>query len=327
MYAMFEALYPDSYVRNEPNADGTFTEEPGYTETVTSNLTPFWKDNSTFYTSQTAKSTTQFGYCYPETQSWNYSTTALYQKSIQAALKKLYGTTISSSGAIPLPALGTLTAVSRFQQVNGAANGKPIPPSVPSREINAEKSSESSGAVSTDGIDIESEIQHEDVSLLSKIGDKIKNATAKAGPLVQQDNGSVMNTLIDGALDSTAYSKHKEWIINIRVQKHCLRGPFSIHCFLGPVPSSTSSWLTHANNVGTCSILGSDRTTTSCDKCKTDADRNLIVTGVVMLTDALYDELTKGNLQSLMPADVEPYLARMLHWRVTQVGPTCLLST
>jgi tyrosinase len=322
MFAMFQALYPDSYVEDEPTSDGTFTEKPGSTETVTSDLTPFWKDSSTFHTSESAKATVPLGYAYPETQSWNYSTQALYQKSVRAALKKLYGTTTSSSGAIPLPPLGSLTAAPGFREGNGTANGKSILRPVVSREINVEESSKSSAPISPVKADTSNNKQHEDTSLLSKINGKIKNATVKPGPLVHQDNGPVIDTFSDDTSDTsdtTTFPEYKEWIINIRAQKHCLGGPFQVHCFLGPVPADTGSWLIHANNVGTCSILGSNPATTSCEKCKADANKGLIVTGVVLFTEALRDAILQGSLQSLMPVHVEPYLVEMLHWRITQV--------
>ncbi len=321
MFAIFQALHPDSYVEDEPISDGTFTEPPGYTETVTSDLTPFWKDNSTFHTSETAKDTIPLGYAYPETQPWNYSTQALYQKSVRAALKKLYGATVSDSEAITLPLPGSLTAAAGSQQGNREANGKPILPPVLRREINAEETSKVAAPVRAVETDSNNNKQHEETSW--RISGKIKSITANAGS--HQGDGPVMNTLSIDRRDAATPPKHKEWIINIRVQKHCLAGPFQVHCFLGPVPSDANSWLTHANNVGTCSILGSNPTTTSCEKCKTDASKGLIVTGVLPLTEPLRDALLQGNLPSLRPADVEPFLAKMLHWRVTQVR-ACSIS-
>jgi tyrosinase len=318
MFAIFQALHPNSYVEDEPTSDGTFTEPPGYTETVTSDLTPFWKDSSTFHTPETAKATIPLGYAYPETQSWN-STPALYQKSVRAALKRLYGTTISSSGAISLPPPGSLTAVAGFKQVNGTLNGKPVLPPVLSREINVEDVSKNSAVISTVEIDTDHNKQVANTSLVSSISGRIKSATGKVESQVRQGDGPLLNSSSDGASDATAPGEYKEWITNIRVQKHSLRGTLQVHVFLGDVPADANSWLTHANNVGTCSILGSNPATTSCEKCKKDASRGLIVTGVVPLTEAMLAAILQGNLRSLNAEDVVPYLAKMLHWRVTQV--------
>ena len=114
--------------------------------------------------------------------------------------------------------------------------------------------------------------------------------------------------------------KYNEWITNIRVQKHCLAGTFQVHIFLGDVPTNLNDWLTHDNNVGTFGVLGSNPRTTGCEKCKADADRGLIVTGVIPLTEALLDVIAQGQIRSLDRDDVVPYLTKMLHWRITKVS-------
>jgi tyrosinase len=93
-----------------------------------------------------------------------------------------------------------------------------------------------------------------------------------------------------------------------------------VHIFLGEIPTSADDYLTHENNVGTSCVLGSNPANTSCEKCKTDADKALIVTGAIPLTEALLSAISQGSLNSLDVADVEPYLAKNLHWRVTQVS-------
>lgn len=92
-----------------------------------------------------------------------------------------------------------------------------------------------------------------------------------------------------------------------------LKERFKVHVFFGSVPTDLNSWLTHANNVGTCSILGSNPATTSCEKCKTDARKGLIVTGAVPLTSTMREAILEGNLRGLKTEDVEPYLTKMLH--------------
>src|SRR4030088_476099 len=91
---MWQALYPNSYVEPEPSTSGTFTRIAGDTEDGSSPLTPFWKNPSTFHTSQSARSTQDFGYAYPETQSWNFSSPSAYQQDVKAAINRLYGTTV-----------------------------------------------------------------------------------------------------------------------------------------------------------------------------------------------------------------------------------------
>jgi tyrosinase len=319
MFALFQAINPSSYVVDEPTSDGTFTEPPGYIETVTSDLTPFWKDASTFHTPETAQSTISLGYAYPETQSWNYKTTDSYQASVKAAIKALYEKKSFSSNAIPSRTKESLKAAPGFQQVSAGPNDKPIVPPTLEREIKVKESIKSPASAIAPEVDNGKNKHHEDTSLLSKINDKIRTATEQVGSLIHQGHGSTLNRASDNATAAMTAHKQIVWIINIRVKKHCLGGPFQIHCFLGDVPSDTDMWLTDANNVGTCSILGSNPATTNCEKCKTDASKGLIVTGVIPLTECLRDAILQGNLPSLNPVDVEPYLAKKLHWRVTQV--------
>jgi Tyosinase C-terminal domain len=114
--------------------------------------------------------------------------------------------------------------------------------------------------------------------------------------------------------------KYKEWIANIRAPKHCLGGTYQVHIFIGDVPGDTGAWVVHDNNVGTYTVLGSNPQTTSCEKCRRDAGRELIVTGIIPLTEALTDLIGAGEFRSLEANDVVPYLKENLNWRITQVS-------
>lgn len=113
--------------------------------------------------------------------------------------------------------------------------------------------------------------------------------------------------------------KYTDWIVNIRVEKHTLPSTFGIMVFLGDVPSDPESWSTSHELVGKMSVLaqGPD---TSCDKCKHDQATGMLITGIVPLTEALVDKVHDGDVASLGPNDVEPYLMKNLHWRVKLLG-------
>jgi tyrosinase len=289
MFALWQVLHPDSYVEPQPAPQGgTFTRVGGDTEDVDSDLTPFWSDPSTFYSSATAKGTNSFGYAYPETQSWKFSDTASYQQSVRRAISKLYGATVPVSGVTRVaPVLGPKVAAG-IKPSDKESNGKPVL----SRSLE-----ETDPVKASPG----------------------KNGVSKALEIAELD-GVPAQKPSDGTHHPKPGTKYKEWIANIRVQKHTLGGPFQVHIFLGDVPVDTDSWLVHDDNVGTFSVLGSDPATTRCEKCKTDAANGLIVTGVIPLTEALLDSIAAGYISSLEPEQVVPYLAKMLHWRVTQVS-------
>lgn len=120
--------------------------------------------------------------------------------------------------------------------------------------------------------------------------------------------------------DLTTNGKYLEWIVNLRVEKHTLGGTFSVHIFLGEFErDDASAWRTTENKVGSFNVLG-DGQNTGCDKCKSDRERQLVVTGQVPLTLALAERYLAGDLANLKPESVIPYLQTHLHWRITFVS-------
>lgn len=67
------------------------TTNVGATESITTGLTPFWESPDSFWTSEGARKTGTFGYAYPETQSWKFSTPQQYSSNIRATIRQLYG--------------------------------------------------------------------------------------------------------------------------------------------------------------------------------------------------------------------------------------------
>ncbi|KAF4556805.1 Tyrosinase-like protein 7 [Elsinoe fawcettii] len=112
-------------------------------------------------------------------------------------------------------------------------------------------------------------------------------------------------------------SHRREWEAFVRVNRFAVAGSYNIHVFLGPVPDHPADWLLSPNLVGTVSIL-SPRNIASCQNCQRqrDAPGGLQVSGVVYLTDALYEKLD-GDVS----ADaVVPYLKSNLSWRVARAA-------
>ncbi|KAI9812447.1 MAG: hypothetical protein M1827_004678 [Pycnora praestabilis] len=90
LFAIWQAIYPDSYVTPQVDYGGTFTINSGTTEDTNTPLTPFKTDNSgTFHTPTTARSTKTFGYTYPEIVDWGVNTTQL-SANVRKAFNKLY---------------------------------------------------------------------------------------------------------------------------------------------------------------------------------------------------------------------------------------------
>lgn len=312
LFAIWQALHPDSYVVPEITADGTFTESPDSTEDANSDLTPFWLDNSTFHTAESAKSTPSFGYAYPETQSWNFANQALYQQSIRVAIKKLYGSTVLASSTNTVATFGP----------RRLSEGIDLP--VRRREAKVQESSRDPLTTHSGGFASRNDkhgMKSEKIASLSKSTDELGHANGRVKSLVHREGKICTDRVDDCTSHAIADHNYTEWVLNILVKKHGLGGPFQVHIFNGNVPVNTAEWLIHDNNVGTCSVLGSNPATTSCEKCKADANRDLTVTGTILLTETLLEAIRQGNLRSLEVVDVVPYLKKMLHWRVTQVSP------
>lgn len=67
------------------------TTNVGATESISTGLTPFWESPDSFWTSEGVRKTGIFGYAYPETQSWRFSTPQQYSSNIRASIRQLYG--------------------------------------------------------------------------------------------------------------------------------------------------------------------------------------------------------------------------------------------
>ncbi|KAL2041570.1 hypothetical protein N7G274_005952 [Stereocaulon virgatum] len=125
LFAIWQAIYPNSYTTSEVNAQGTFTISPGTNDTLYSPLTPFHSNyNGTLYTSKTARYTRHFGYSYPEVVDWGINATQL-SSNTRANLNNLYNPTGSiatrpllhkrSNGTAPCARSNATTEVIEYQ--------------------------------------------------------------------------------------------------------------------------------------------------------------------------------------------------------------------
>ena len=97
IFAIWQALYPDSYVTSEVDSFGTYTNRAGSTEDVNTPLTPFHSNTGgTLYTSTSARSTRTFGYSVPEVVDWNVSKDQLAANT-RRAVNQLYNPTGGTS--------------------------------------------------------------------------------------------------------------------------------------------------------------------------------------------------------------------------------------
>jgi tyrosinase len=90
--ALYQYMYPNSYLTSFPEYYGTYALSPGQQDTTSTPLTPFSTDSQgTFFTSATAQYLDSFGYSYPEIQDWNGQTPEELSAQLMTAVNELYG--------------------------------------------------------------------------------------------------------------------------------------------------------------------------------------------------------------------------------------------
>ncbi|SPQ18279.1 b447e784-f57a-40e5-89a7-874d54feefc1 [Thermothielavioides terrestris] len=120
--------------------------------------------------------------------------------------------------------------------------------------------------------------------------------------------------------------RYHEWVANVRVGTQALDGTFVVHFFLGDPPSDPQAWPSAPNHVGTMGVFAAAREDNRDNEGQggrtemgAHGHHDLAVSGTVPLTAALVKKVAAGELESLDPADVEPYLRANLQRRV--LGP------
>jgi tyrosinase len=93
IFAIWEAINPNSYVTPYASGLGTWMHPSGTIEDINSPLYPFHSDaQGTTFTSQNAQGTRGFGYAYPEVVDWN-KTPAQVTSDVTAIVNQIYNPT------------------------------------------------------------------------------------------------------------------------------------------------------------------------------------------------------------------------------------------
>lgn len=329
-------MNPNSYVTQQEATQETVTTEVGTLETKTTALTPFWESSDDFWTSDGVRKTETLGYAYPETQSWNFQTPAAYSANVRATVRRIYGGSslasiladsspgnLSSGAKLIVPSKASVQPASK-------ENVQPAKPSAaePSKQTSSKAAKEPASIPQVKGGDqkplAEVKAQQEEPpaeSKHTKVPLHGNNPNRKSRSMSIDPASNTSSIFPDRDLtDLTTHGKYLEWIVNVKVEKHCLGGTFTVHIFLGEFErEDPSTWRSTENKVGSFNVLG-DTENSGCGKCNRDRERNLVVTGQVPLTLALAERYLAGQVANLKPEGVIPYLQTHLHWRVTFVS-------
>lgn len=108
-----------------------------------------------------------------------------------------------------------------------------------------------------------------------------------------------------------------------------LNGTFTIYFFIGaPKPTTLAS---PADFTAAPSLAGSAHffiaPSQACDNCSRQGEAGVKVTNTTAITPILGDYIRLGQLQSLEPEHVVPFLVRELAWRVVKVQFLGIIAT
>ncbi|KAF2194899.1 Di-copper centre-containing protein [Zopfia rhizophila CBS 207.26] len=322
LWTIWQALNPSAFVIDKVAAarEANFTIAAGTRVTAETELKPFYDSSATkFWNSAGTKETTPFGYAYPETQRWVFPSEQAYQTSVRNEVTRQYGANVINNffeniAAAPAAPKDTGIAVSTSEGVSeqpvlskGFAKKAVAHPIQAAQQILHKEPAQ------------EPALKAAEVNLPPPRAEAnpappkpaAENASAPA-----PEPATVPLNVPEKFSHLVPDRTYTEWITNLRTVKHGLSQTFRVYVFLGDFNPDPASWPTEYNVVGRFTVLGRGGDT-QCSKCQQDQAEELVVTGTVPLTSALLQDIVEGQLASLKPEDVEPYLVKNLHWRVT----------
>jgi tyrosinase len=311
---MWQALNPNSYVTLKAS-EGNFTTQEGAREDANSELKPFWNKTGTkFWTSTQVKNTIDFGYAYPEVQGLTSSTTQANQAALRRTIMQQYGGNVLSNffanvgaGAAKIQT-ATLPGVST-ELTQHFVQKSTHPPAAAAQSLAAQVAIHPAKTVEKASQPVIEVAEVVPTPATTPSEQKAKPAPAVVAP----PPTSIVPEKFAHIAPDNAFT---EWVTNLRAVKHGLSQTFRVFVFLGDFNPDPETWPLEENLVGRFTVLGR-APDTGCAKCKKDQDNELVVTGTVPLTTALLREIVAGRLHNLRTEEVEPYLVRHLHWRVT----------
>jgi tyrosinase len=119
--------------------------------------------------------------------------------------------------------------------------------------------------------------------------------------------------IISSATAAPKPIKSVEWRAFVRVKSFAVPGTWGIHLFFGEPPAESSTWFMSDRRVGTVNIL-TNSNLNSCPNCKSQSEADLLVTGLVLLSN----DLEKRNIDIGDQDAVVKYLKENLTWRIAK---------
>ncbi|KAK3372444.1 hypothetical protein B0H63DRAFT_551021 [Podospora didyma] len=267
IFTMWQALYPDTWVVPQPAALPSYTTSRGQVQDSTTPLTPFFASrDGTFWTSDTVRDHTRFGYTYGElTSPGGPNSSRKSRAQIRKAINRLYGT--SSPANLFL------------------------------RETRA---------------------RTVDTGSRTTTAERRRGVEENGWPSSPKQSSNLASISVPRILNGAVFvrNRYREWITNIRVKKQAMDGPFSIHLFIGTVPDNPEDWILAPSHVGTVGVFAASDDGVNYRMSMSQLE----VSSTIPLTTSLVKKVMLGELSSLEPRDVEPYLRRNIQKRILSVS-------
>lgn len=349
LFAIWQGVYPNNWMTPQKIKYGTAVLQKGQTVDTNTPLKPFHKDTAgNFWTSQSARYTTTFGYNYPETSGGTVS-------SVKNAVNKLYGPSSGkkitkraeqAGGSYGSPqshstgqAIGYASSNNKGDSHNDNSHNGPSNYGHGHGGSSHHSPSEN-GPTNTGPINYGSSNSNPInnlppgsalPTLTATSGAQVTNtalAAAVAAGLSPEAASSANMASLSPSASSAANSDlapgyYREWITNIRVEKMALQSAFFIHVFIGDFNPDPSCWTFEPNLVGSHAVFTPFTNATTA----LDSGASSIVTGTIPLTRTLNAQAEDGKVDLSCAETVEAYLRKNLHWRITRMDDSFVPSS
>lgn len=310
LLAMYQLVVPDTYV-----STGTINRDmaqwnAGEVKDANSPLKPFTKNtNGDFYSSVEVQETRALGYYYPETEGRSYN-------QVVAAINKLYGQGMTPIASSSVSSSSSSSASSSSSSVSSSSSSASASSSA---SVTSSGSGASSSASSGSGSG-------------SGASSSATPTSGGSGSGSGTGSGSTPSSTADAVFPGRPFKDgDHDTVLCVQGDKYAMPGSYTVHCFLGNKPvngTGSNSTAPYGNSTTTTTPTGSGRldpgyvgshTFMGGSVANSNSSAPVMVEGCIPLTAALQGKEHYGDLKSLHPDHVEPYLKENLHYKI--IGP------
>ncbi|KXT13907.1 hypothetical protein AC579_2638 [Pseudocercospora musae] len=321
LFALWQTVHPQTYGASQTAPHATWTIASGSTQDANSPLKPFRKDANNFWTTNDVKDwSNTFKYTYPEFVASDGSQDAIinYINSLYGSNADLTASAVSSD--VEKSSSLNQTSPSAEPTTSIAARAQQPTP-YPSSSASTSTSSASDG-----GFGIGVGIGPISMSLSIPFGSGPYASAATSAPsntypsVSSAWNGTATHnypaptgtgsTVVDPRFIAPNGSTY-EYQCNVQTPRYAFNGSYTVYVFDGqPSTNDSSAWLGDDNCIGIMGVFaGGDM-----------SGDDILSSGSVPITRHLQKQCKAGKLEDMSEANVTPYMAKNLNWKIIYAG-------